>query len=154
MARSTGKTISEAEFRRLWSDLSITVDDIGKRLGISQQAVTHRARTRGLPKRPKRGAKPACDPDHLRRLYDAGVTMDDIAVALGCDRKTVHNYVVRLGLQRRGSGSRRNAVSPVDFRAEQLRQAMAADAAKCLVQFEAAEMVDRFQPGRWPGRAA
>lgn len=151
--RPSGKRISEAEFQRLWADLDLSVEEIGRRLGISQQGVTHRARTRGLPHRPKRGAKPACEPAALVRLYAAGLSMPDIALALGCNRKTVHNYCVRLGLPRRGNGTR-PTITLADYRAQLLRAAMAADAEKCRVQFQAAEMVDHFQAGRWPARRA
>ena len=154
MTAHRGKRVSEAEFRRLWADLSISVAEIGETLGIGQQAVTHRARTRGLPPRPKRGAKPACDPADVARLYRAGVALEEIARALACDRKTVSNYVNRLGLTKRGGGRHNPALSLDDYRAMQLREAMARDAEKSRVQFEAAEMVDGRRTGGDGRRAA
>lgn len=139
--RNTGRTVTLAEFRRMWEDLSISVAQIGQRLGISQQGVTQRAKSRGLPPRPKRGAKPACDPAKLRRLYDADLSMKDIAAGLGCDRKTVHNYCVRLNLARRGSG-RRPKATIADFRAVHLREAMAASARETEAALRLSEMVD------------
>lgn len=151
--RNTGKTISEADFRRLWTDLSISATEIGRRLGISQQAVTYRAQSRGLPARPKRGAKPVCDADHLGMLYAAGLSMLDMAEVMGCDRKTVHNYCVRLGLPRRGSGHRPK-ITLADYRALQLRAALAASASETAAAMRDAEMVDNFQVARWAGRKA
>lgn len=145
--RNTGKRISEAEFRRMWEDLSISATEIGRRLGITQQAVTHRAQKRGLPRRPKRGGKPACDPRDVQRMYLAGVRLQDIAEALSCDRKTVSNYVTRLGLTKRGGGRHNVALSLDDFRALQLRDRMAETARREQAALCLAEMVDGRRTG-------
>lgn len=143
MAAKRGKRISEAEFRRLWDDLSITVAEIGERLGIGQTAVSSRARTRKLPPRPARnGTAPVCDPDVLTRLWLADVPILEIAAALGCDEKTVRNTRRRLGLSERGPGKRKTAVSLADFRALQLRIAMAASARETQAAMWDSEMVD------------
>lgn len=88
--RPTGKAVSEAEFRRMWCDESITATEIGRRLGISRQAVCIRAKTRGLPPR-KGGAgrKRKLDPAMFRKLWDANVSPRDIARVFGCSPPTV-----------------------------------------------------------------
>ena len=155
MPRNTGKTIPDAAFRRMWFDLSLSVGDIGAKLGICQQAVTQRAKVRGLPARKPRGGQPVVDQARFCELYAAGVAMVEIARAMGFDRKTAHNTVVRLGLPRRGSGNPSQWITLAEYNELQLREAMARDAQKCWVQFKAAEMLDGRQDGRWPiGRAA
>lgn len=156
MASKSGKRISDAEFRRLWADLSITVAEIGERLGIGQTAVSSRARTRKLPPRPARnGVTPVCNPAVLTRLWLADVPILEIAGALGCDEKTVRNTRRRLGLPERGPGKRKTAVSLSDYRALQLRNALAARAREEQAALRNAEMVDGRQDARWPkGRAA
>lgn len=47
-----GKAISEAEFRRMWQDASLSITDIGRHLGIGCNAVRSRAAVRGLGERP------------------------------------------------------------------------------------------------------
>ena len=126
--RPTGKTVTEAAFRRMWNDPSLSVAEIGERLGICQQAVTQRAKVRGLPARKKRGGQPVVDEARFRKLYAAGVAMTEIARLMGFDRKTAHNTVVRLKLPRRGSGKPKQWLTLADYRAAQLREAMAASA--------------------------
>lgn len=144
--RNTGRIVSEAEFRRMWGDLTITVAQIGERLGISQQAVTARAIGRGLPQRPKRGGEPACDPVALTRLYVAGVRKVEIARVFGCSRRTIHNYLVRLSLPRRCDKSS-PTISLADYAADRLRDRLAISAKAEMAALRNAEMVDR-QPGR------
>jgi hypothetical protein len=137
MSGNRGKCISEAEFRRLWSDLTITVAEIGERLGIGQQAVTYRAQTRRLPSRPKRGSKLACDDGMFRRLYAAGIPHNEIAQFFGCDLKTVLNTRKRLGLQQRPHG-KRCTVRMDDL----LRQVLQASARETQAAMWDSEMVD------------
>ena len=145
--RPTGKRVSEAEFRRMWEDLSMSVAEIGERLGICQTAVSSRAATRGLPARPKRGGKPVLDPDALRRLWLARVGISDIAEALGCDAKTVRNTRKRLGLPARNPGRWKETVALDDYRADQLRRAMAASAREEQAALVLSEMVDGRRTG-------
>lgn len=128
MPRNTGKTVPLAEFRAMWNDPSLSVAQIGERLGICQQAVTQRAKTRGLPARKPRGGQHVINEPQFRKLYAAGIAMAEIARILGCDRKTVHNAVDRFGLPRRGSGNPKQWLTLADYRAAQLREAMAATA--------------------------
>ena len=57
----------EAEFRRMWADLSVSVEDIGRRTGISGNAVKMRAKRQDLPDRP-RGRPFARRHDHDRMV--------------------------------------------------------------------------------------
>jgi len=74
----------------MWEDKSITATEIGRRLGISVQAVRIRAKTRGLPPR-KGGAgrKRKLEPGMFRKLWDANVSPRDIARVFGCSPQTV-----------------------------------------------------------------
>ena len=82
-----GKQVSNAEFRRMWLDPSLSQKDIGRKLGISYQAVRFRAIARGLP--PARVVKPwkrSITPDRedeFRRLWLAGVRTADIQAHFG-----------------------------------------------------------------------
>lgn len=142
MSANRGKRISEAEFRRMWDDLTLSERQIGVMLGITQTSVSSRAMTRGFPPRPARGGRPVCDPDALRRLWLAHVPIPDIAAALGCNEKTVRNTRKRLGLPERGPGQWARAVALDDYRALQLRIAMAASARETQAAMWDSEMVD------------
>jgi len=98
MTAHRGKRVSEAEFRRLWGDMSISVTEIGRRLGISGNAVKMRAKCRELPDRP-RGRPFARKHDHTRliSLYRAGLSMHAIARAEGCAEHTVFKALQRAG---------------------------------------------------------
>lgn len=150
-----GRKVSEAEFRRLWGDLSLSEAQIGQMLGISQTAVSSRAMTRGLPRRPASGgAIVITDNTLFRRLLLAGLRYADIAERMGCNEKTVRNHRKRLGLPGRGEG-KRATMTLADFDALQLRNALAARAREEQAALRNAEMVDGRQDARWPkGRAA
>lgn len=155
--RPRGKIMAEATFARMWGDPAIPINAIAAMLGVSRQAVSIRAKTRGLPPRLGSGttARNRIEDDNpeLAVLWRANVALADIAAHFGCSHTAVIKAAARLDLPKR-SRSRWHKITLADFRAEQLRQAMAADAEKCRIQFKAAEMVDGFRPGRWPGRAA
>jgi DNA-binding CsgD family transcriptional regulator len=102
VARNTGKQLSEAAFRRLWGDLTISVEEIGRRLGISGNAVKMRAKSRKLPPRPK------CRPfarryNHSRMacLYGMGLSMAAVAELCGCAEHTVFKALQRAGVRSR-----------------------------------------------------
>lgn len=97
-----GPKLSEAEFRRLWADLSVSVAEIGRRLGISGNAVKQRAKVRNLPDRPKgRPFARVHDHDRIVALYRSGLSMIAVARVMGC---TLHN--VLMALRRAGVPSR------------------------------------------------
>lgn len=93
-----GKAVSDAEFERLWSDYSLTCAQIGARLGITRQAVSTRARRRGLPPRPQGRRVPAYDVELFGRMVSAGVRQADIAAHFGMSDTTVRAHARRAGL--------------------------------------------------------
>lgn len=140
-----GKHVTVAEFRRMWFDPELTVDDIASALNICRRSVWQRAKHRGMPDRTtiiRPGPKPSLDAA-AEAMWRACVRGEDIAEAYGVNLSTVHMHVHRRGIERSRPVNRWHpAITLADFRALQLRQAMADDAQKCRVQFEAAEMVD------------
>jgi hypothetical protein len=79
-----GNLVSEARFRALWNDHSITAADIGRMLDISAQAVKCRAATRGLPHRPGgAGRNRKIEPVLFRAMWDANVSPREIAAHFG-----------------------------------------------------------------------
>jgi hypothetical protein len=150
--------MAEATFARLWLDPSISISEIAATLGVCRQAVTIRAKVRGLPPRslvapPLRDRLEDRAPE-LADLWRANVGLQDMAAHFECSHTAIIKAAERLGLPKR-SRSRWHKISLDDYRALQLREAMARDAQKCWVQFKAAEMLDGRQDGRWPiGRAA
>lgn len=133
-----GKTVSEAEFRRMWADTSISQAEIGRRLGISGEAVRYRAASRNLP--PRSPARPfARKFDHARivRMYRAGLAMHVIAGVLGCTTS-----VVRLALDNAGV-KRRSRHDPAGVTAaEYMQRALAASAKETRAAMWDAEMND------------
>lgn len=101
-----GRRTSEAEFRRLWLDTSISTEEIGRHLDISQQAVCCRAKARGLP---PRGANRATQwaitgerAEQLRAMWEAGVPSGEMLAYFGVTKETLIGTAARLGLPRRG----------------------------------------------------
>lgn len=142
-----GKTVSEAEFRRMWLDLSISQNAIGRRLGISGEAVRFRAASRSLPSRGKdRPFARRFDHGRIVRLYRAGLSMDVIGRMLGCTRSVVRHALDNAGVPRR---SRHD---PAALTVAEFTQASLAASARAEQEaLWAADMVDGHRP---PKRAA
>lgn len=154
--RPTGAKVSEAEFRRMWLDPRISTREIGERLGISYQAVSHRAKVRGLP--PRKGAnvtarKRAIECDAFAAMWRANVSLADLTRHFGCCHVTISNTARRMGLGPR-SANRWNTITLSDFWSAPLREALAERAREEQAALRLAEMVDGAQPGRWPARRA
>ena len=112
----TGRRVSQAEFARLWADRSITTDEIGRRLGITRQAVCQRAQARGLPPRKghqrfQRAIPPGRD-DEFRALWEARVSVREMCRRLGCQPWNVRQHAARLGYPPRVKGWRPWAADP------------------------------------------
>lgn len=137
-----GKTTSEAELRRLWLDKSVTLAEIGRRLGITQQAVTGRAERRGLPPRPMGPLPAISDDDLFRAMWSAGVTINDMAAHFGVNEKSIRNHVQRLGLPKRGCYGW-SSITMAEFQVQTTLQAMKASAAQTRAALIDAEMLDR-----------
>lgn len=121
-----GKTISEAEFRRLWDDPEISSSAIAKRLDITVSAVCCRARIRGFPPRQKY----MLPEKEFRELWNAGVRTGDIVRHYGCSHMTPPNMARHLGLPRRGKGFSQRGIRMEDYQAQRLAKEMAAEAAR------------------------
>lgn len=138
MTAKRGKRVSEAEFRRLWEDMSISQAEIGRRLGISGEAVRYRAKTRKLQPRPK-GYPFARKVNEARavRLYLTGYSEGAVAVIMGHPRPTIQAALNRAGVVRRSRND------PTSISADKaLRIAMAASARAEQAALWNAEMVD------------
>jgi hypothetical protein len=141
----------------MWQDPSITIADIAASLGICQRAVWQRARHRGFPARGYIVAKSKVVFDgEFAAMYYARVYCDDIAAHYGCTASNVQKHARKTGATRSRPINRWDAgITLADFRALQLREAMAASARETRAAMMDAEMVDNRQAARWPqGRAA
>lgn len=126
-----GKTVTVAEFRRMWHDPELTVDDIARALNVCRRSVWQRARHRGMPDRTtiiKPGPKPTLDAA-AEAMWRACVRGEDIAALYGVNVSTIHMHVHRKGIERSRQVDRWHpAITLSDYRAAQLREAMAASA--------------------------
>jgi hypothetical protein len=131
MSGKRGRTVTLAEFRRLWLDTRLSTTEIGAMLGITQQAVCLRARKRGLPPRgfPVERLTVWHDPDLLRRMWTAGVLGADICAHFGAAPDTLRHAVKRFGLPRRGPG-RFRTIRIAEFWQVELAERMRAEAAR------------------------
>ncbi len=124
MSGHRGKVISNADFRRLWLDESLTTIEIGKLLGISQEAVCERARARRFP--PRRMGPPSLirDKDIFRAMWDAGVSVADISAHFGVAERTARDMRRSLGIPRR-AGGKHTTITLRDFLQARLAERMA-----------------------------
>lgn len=140
-----GKTVTFAQFERMWHDTSLTQADIAAALGICVRAVWQRARHRGMP--PRTGITNAvCTlDDAAEAMWRAGVDAGDIARSYGLTVSAVHKHMRTAGVQRGRPVTRwQPAISLADYRAAQLGEAMAREAAATRAAMMDAEMVDRI----------
>jgi DNA-binding CsgD family transcriptional regulator len=140
--RKRGKSVSDAEFRRLWGDRSLTLAEVGSILGISGAAVTSRAECRGLPHRPMGPVPSISDSNLFEQMWNDGVMLVEIAQHFRVSARTVRNHVARLGLSRRPTGRKSNVIHLNDFMQIRLRRALEVAARSEQAQFINAEMVD------------
>ena len=140
-----GKQVTTAEFRRMWFDPDLTVEDIAKALDICRFSVWQRAQSRGMPDRTglvKPGPKPALD-TVAEAMWRACVRGEDIAALYGVNVCAVHQHVHRNAIERGRRVDRwQPAISLEDYRAMQLRIAMEASARVTAGAMLDAEMVD------------
>ena len=152
MARNKPIRVSRAAFTAMWNNPLCTTDDMARAFGMHRSSVTPTGRRFGLPPR-KQGVKPVIPREPFASWWMAGVGSADIARALDISRNYTTTLARRFGLPNRPQGTRK-VITLADFRAMQLRDAMAADAEKCRIQFAAAEMVDGRRDPCNTGRAA
>lgn len=122
-----GITVSEADFRRMWEDESLTLMAIGQRLGISAQAVVCRADARCLPKRKIFRDRAITDPE-FPAMYRAGVSTRELQELYGCAHTVIPKTARAMGLPPRNVG-RWSSISIAQFREQQLLARMAEVAA-------------------------
>ncbi|MFP5510768.1 MAG: hypothetical protein ACLGIP_16675 [Alphaproteobacteria bacterium] len=146
------RRISNAAFIRAWNDASLTTDEMAAMFGVHRSSISRMGKIRGLPPR-KQGVKPVIAREPFASWWMAGVGSADIAKALGISRNYTTILARRFGLPNRPQGARK-VISLTDYRAMQLRDAMAASARETEAALHLSEMKDGFQPGRWPRRAA
>lgn len=143
-----GKSMTVAEFSRLWLDPEVKAQDIADRLGVTVQAVRCRAMARGLPKRKGGGGmNRKIDPALFREMWAANVGQKAIAAFFGVHPHCVTKRRKEWGLPKRHC-NRWNAISVAGFLLA--RKAREEQAALAL-----AEMVDgRRDPRSLSGRRA
>lgn len=145
--------MSPARFTRLWQS-GVPSRDIMREFGIAKDTCTAWAKRLGLP--PRKGGTPGPVPtSEIAALYRFGVEIDAIAAACGLNRTSIIRRLRRAGEPMRGKGHRgrmqgRGEVSPTveDYRAAQLAEAMAREAAVTRAAMRDSEMVDRIS-ARW-----
>jgi hypothetical protein len=142
-----GPTVSEGQFARWWSDRAITVSDIAKRLGITPQAVSARAKNRNLPQR-RRGGRPMKIDDALfAEMWVFGVHTTDLMAHFNTGPCTIHKIARRLSLEPRGN-TFRSALGVSDFRAHKARQLLEKAARETRAAMILSEMVDGVRPSQ------
>ncbi len=68
----------ESRLRHLWDDKALSTAAIGRRLGVSKNAVVGKAKRLGLPNRPS-PIKPSEKPREVRPLRAGAVTLPPLA---------------------------------------------------------------------------
>lgn len=145
---------SAVEFKRLCADEAFTIRQIAARLNMEMQGVRKHARRMGLP--PRKGGRRASVqwPADFAAMWLANVGAPEIAERLGCHATMISRKARKMGLPDRRA-TRWNIITIADYRALQLRNALAARAREEQAALRNAEMVDGRQDARWPkGRAA
>lgn len=152
MSRNTPVRVPRSEFAAVWNDPTVTTDQIAARFGMHRSYVSEYGRKIGLPPR-KTGTKPKICEATFTRMWMAGIATRDMALALGMCRTHSTYMARRLGLPKRQRFSK--SISLDDYRAAQLREAMAASAKETHAALRLAEMVDgQRHPGSIIGKRA
>lgn len=151
LPRGRGAIMAEATFAKLWRDPTVNIETIAARLGISRQAVRIRARVRGLPPRVGSGntarARTEQSAPEIAPMWLANVGLAEMARHFGCSHTAILRAANRLGLPKREL-TRWDAITIEDYRAAQLRTALAASARETEAALRLAEMKDG-DPRRW-----
>ena len=146
---TVSKRIPPAKVRRLWSDLSMPLDEAARQLGVSRPGLTYIARQLGLPSRAGNYApqKKGCDEEFVR-MWRAGVSLQDLADHFGyASHRGVCHRRKALGLPTRtratGKGRRwEETISLTEWREQQLAGKLAASAAQTKAAIKDADMKD------------
>lgn len=152
MTKHRGRTVSIAEFSRLWAS-DMTEAQIGALLGITQAAVQMRAKARGLPRRKDGPPRIITDTATFRSMWTAGVMIDAMATHFGVAERTIRTTVERLGLEKRGR-NRHRSITIFEWRERRLAEALAASAARTRDVMALADMADGIEARRLLHRRA
>lgn len=141
--------MTTAEFRKLWLDRSLTLQQIAERMGLSYQCVQQRAMARGFGPRPRRHNEhltwQPCE--DFEAMWRAGVGLAVLAEFNGVRHGTILAAVARLGLSKR-SINRHTSIGLAEFRELQIGARLAAAAAETRKVMWACEMTDYPSGGK------
>ena len=133
-------------FEAMWNNPTVTTDQIAAACGVYRTSVTPLGYRMGLPPR-KLGAKPTVCRQTFTALWLAKVSTREIAKGMGISRNYTGVLARRFGLEKRPQGMR-GTITMDDYRAIQLRIAMAASARETQAAMWDSEMVDGDPRGR------
>jgi hypothetical protein len=120
--------VGDDAIRAVWGDESLRREEMEARLGLAQSCIWKRAKAMGLPPRKRhRKGYPVFDRALFRRMWLAGVSAAEIGREIGRHRTVVNDIAATMGFAPRPHGSARTPLE--DFRADELRRAMARTAA-------------------------
>jgi hypothetical protein len=137
-SNNRGKVLTLAQFTAMWMDQSLTVDDMAAALGITNSAVSKRARKRGLPMR-SGGFSPLLAGTDFPAMWSFGVSLREMSKHFGVSKHVPYQQALRLGLPVRRQHLR---IPMADYQAHVLAQAMAASAVETRAAMRDAEMID------------
>lgn len=138
-----GIKTSHAEFLRLWNDMTLTTEEIGRRLQITQTNVCKRAKARGLPPRGQGVKFSISDTGLFREMWEAGVMIEDMARHFGVFPTTIKRTRRRLGLQGRKRGGNPVSLTLEQFLHDRLARQMARTAMQETLMLLDAGVIDR-----------
>lgn len=104
----TGAAISYAEWlaardARVLADhvAGLTLNEIGRRHGLSRSGVIHVLDRLGAPRRPRGGRRDDTTEARIAEMFEAARPVVEIAAEVGRSRAGVYHILRRLGLRRR-----------------------------------------------------
>ncbi len=133
MHKSTIAHVSREELMALYNDQRLTIWEIGKRFGVSDEVVRYRMKQLNIPRRSKseaakklhlRARKLRLDRSELERLYVLeGLDTPEIGRRFGVTGDTVRRYLVEYGIERRDKSTVAIRYSRRDFSGDLLEKA-------------------------------
>jgi hypothetical protein len=141
-----GQVISLREFSDLWNDDRLTVQQIGDRLGVTIQAVSARAKSRGLPPRGKMTARKIAmeSVPLLRSMWVANVGLREMQRHFGCCHTAITKAARRLGFPPRNA-TRWNIITIAEFMDQQTAARMVEAAKTERSMWAHVEMIDTIR---------
>lgn len=140
MSCARGKTVTDAEFRRLWMDKRLSTADIGALLGISATAVGIRAKARRLPPRVKGSHPQRIDRDLMVAMWRDNVGLAELAGHFGRSVDAIVKWFRARGMTR--TCHRGNLLTVAQWQELQVARRMAEAARVTQAAMREAQMVD------------